>query len=144
MKLTDKQPAWGLALICAGLDLFFIYAGGKKIFLPPAPRPDGPSAVPQAFIDLIRALKAAGPYMTMIGWLQFIAGGLLLVPRTRLMGALLLAPITFNIFVFHLLLDDRWDEYILTGSLLFVNLFIVGCYLDRLWLSPNRIASAGS
>ncbi len=144
MQLTEKQRAWGLALICTALGLFFVYAGGKKIFLPPAPRPEGPAAVPQAFIDLIRALKAAGPYMTMIGWLQFIAGILLLMPRTRLMGALLLAPITFNIFVFHLLLDDRWGEYLFTGSLLFINLFIVGCYLRRLWLSPKSVAAAGS
>lgn len=144
MALQKKHRELALTVIAIALGLFFMYAGGKKIFLPPAPRPDGVSTVPQAFIDLIRALKAAGPFMYMVGWLQFIAGALLLIRPTRLLGALLLAPITFNIFVIHVLLDNRWDEYLLTGLLLAANLLIVFSYFHRLWLSPkmNRRATA--
>lgn len=134
MKLSVAQREWILAVLAIGLGLFFVYAGGKKLFLPPAPRPDGPSAVPQEFIDLIRALKAAGPYMTMVGLVQFISGLMLLVRPTRLIGALMLLPVTFNIFAIHLMLDDRVGEFVFTGFLLVVNGAVVLAYLGRLWL----------
>jgi hypothetical protein len=115
------------------LGLFFIYAGGKKLFFP-APRPEGISTVPQEFIDLIRALKATGYYMEMVGWFQLIAGILLLYRPTMLIGAWLLAPVTFNIFTIHLALDNRWDEYVLTGVLFTINAWIVLYYIKNLWL----------
>lgn len=142
MDLNHKQKNLLLTAVALALGLFFMYAGGKKIFLPPAPRPEGISTVPQEFIDLIRALKAAGPYMLMVGWIQFVAGAMLIIRPTRLLGALLLAPITFNIFAIHLMLDNRPGEYLFTGLLLAANLIVVFSHFKRLWLTPNLKTNA--
>jgi len=144
MTLTQKQKNLLLTAVAVALGLFFMYAGGKKIFLPPAPRPDGVSAVPREFIDLVRALKAAGPYMLMVGWIQFVAGAMLIFRPTRLLGALLLAPITFNIFAIHLMLDNRPGEYLFTGLLLAANLIVVFSYFKRLWIVSNLNANAAA
>jgi len=142
MALNSKQKNILLTAVAVALGLFFMYAGGKKVFLPPTPRPEGVSTVPREFIDLIRALKAAGPYMLMVGWIQFVAGAMLIIRPTRLLGALLLAPITFNIFAIHLMLDNRPGEYLFTGLLLAANLIVVFSHFKRLWLTPNLNTNA--
>lgn len=128
--LTKENIIYGLAI---ALGLFFIYAGGKKLFITPAPRPAGAvSTVPQEFIDLIRAFKSTGYFMLMVGWFQLIAGLLLLYRKTILIGALILLPITWNIFSIHVALDNRVDEYVLTGLLFAGNVAIVLSYFSKL------------
>lgn len=137
-KVLNKQRA--IQVIGIALGLFFIYAGAKKLFLSPAPRPSGPSTVPAEFIDLIKALKASGYFMIMVAWFQLLSGVLLLWGKTRLTGALALLPITFNIFVMHLILDNRWDENLLTGTLFLANVAIVLPFLPNLIDPKWRLA----
>jgi uncharacterized membrane protein YphA (DoxX/SURF4 family) len=128
---VNNQAA--LNIIGLALGLFFIYAGAKKLFLPPAPRTGGSGTVPPEFIDLIKALKASGYFMIMVAWFQLISGSLLIWTKTRLIGALLLLPITFNIFTMHVILDNRWDENLLTGLLFLANIWLVLPYLPQLF-----------
>jgi len=136
--LFNKKRA--IQLIGILLGLFFIYAGAKKLFLPPAPRPTGPTTIPAEFIDLIKALKVSGYFMVMVAWFQLISGLLLLWTKTRLIGALALVPITFNIFIMHLILDNRWDENVLTGTLFIANVLIILPYLPNLIDPKWRLA----
>ncbi|MCA1761433.1 MAG: hypothetical protein LC664_00325 [Flavobacteriales bacterium] len=138
-KYVTKEN--GLRLVAVLLGLFFIYAGAKKLFVPPEPRTDGHSTVPAEFIDLIRAFKGSGYFMIMVAWFQLTAGALLLWKRTMLIGALLLLPVTFNIFAIHVALDNRMGEYIFTGILLAANSAIVLTYLRQLIL-PARLKTA--
>ncbi|HKK40187.1 MAG TPA: hypothetical protein VJ949_12270 [Cryomorphaceae bacterium] len=124
---------WVLRIIGVALGLFFIYAGAKKLFIAPAPRTGGPSTVPAEFIDLIRALKTSGYFMIMVAWFQLTSGVLLIWDKTRLIGALALLPITFNIFVMHVILDNRWDENLLTGVLFLANVWVILPHLPRLY-----------
>lgn len=140
--LTPRHKQWLIDALAIALGLFFIYAGGKKVFFSNAPRPAGGVPAPQEFIDLIKALRATGFYLTLVGWLQLLAGIALLPRLSRLLGALLLAPITFNIFIFHLVLDNRWNEYLFTGSLLLVNMLIILAYFPQL-LVRKKLSETG-
>ncbi len=139
-KARKKEIVLTVASVALGL--FFIYAGSKKVFFPPAPRSGGPSTVPVEFIDLIRALKATGYFMIVVAWTQMISGLLLLWKKTRLLGALLLLPVSFQIFTIHLALDNRVDEYILTGFLFLINVLLILPYLGRLIINQNQIVTA--
>lgn len=136
MKLKWNR-ATVFRIVAIALGLFFIYAGGKKLFLPPAPRPEGPSSIPSEFIYLIKALKASGYFMVVVAWSQLVAGCLLLWKRTELIGSLLLAPITFNIFIMHVMIDNRPDENIFTGFLFFANAILVFQYFNRLIIAKE-------
>lgn len=130
-KVLNNQ--WALRIIGIALGLFFIYAGAKKLFLPPAPRTGGPTTIPPEFIDLIKALKSSSYFMIMVAWFQLISGVLLIWDKTRLIGALLLIPITFNIFAMHVVLDNRWDENLFTGLLLLANVWLIIPHLPNLY-----------
>ena len=124
------------------LGLFFVYAGGKKLFLPPAPRGTGPSTLPPEFIDLLKALSASGYFMVMVAWFQLCSGILLLFRKTHVLGALLLLPVTFNIFVIHVALDNRIYEYFFTGFLLLVNVTILIPHLNKFLITTGKPAEA--
>jgi len=127
-----------LTVASIALGLFFIYAGSKKVFFPHAPRGASPFTVPSEFIDLIKALKATGYFMIVVAWTQIISGLLLIWKKTRLLGALLLLPVSFQIFTIHLALDNRVDEYILTGVLFLINILIILPYIGRLIITQNH------
>lgn len=137
----SKKVYWTIRVLALGLGLFFVYAGGKKLFLPPAPRTGGPSTVPPEFIELIKALKSTGFYMEMVGWFQFIAGGLMLARPTVLIGALMLIPVTFNIFVIHIGLDNRVGEFVFTGALFLANAVVVFYHRDHLIVRKSQLPS---
>lgn len=122
---------------------FFIYAGIKKFI--PKPLPSGPVnnseflrafeanqfESPVTFKMSVKALRASG-FLKMVGVLQILSGLLILIPRTRLGGLLLLLPLTVNIFCFHFFMDDRPGENVETGLLLLLNLCLVVYYSDQL------------
>lgn len=122
---------------------FFIYAGVKKFI--PKPAPAGPVnnseflrafeenrfESPVTFKMGVKVLRASG-FLKMVGALQILSGILILIPRTRLGGLLLLLPLTVNIFSFHFFMDNRPGENVETGLLLLLNLSLVFYYTDRL------------
>ncbi|WP_420458972.1 DoxX family protein [Neolewinella sp.] len=84
------------------------------------------------------ALQATGFYYTFIGVVQVLAGVLLLIPRTALLGAVLYFPIIFNICV--LSLAVRFEGSLLTAPLMVLaNVYLLCWHWDRIrFLLPLR------
>ena len=64
-------------------------------------------------------------FLDMISLIQILAGTLIIIPVTRLVGLLTLLPIIFNIFFMHVFFDNRLDENIETGFLLVINIILL-------------------
>lgn len=109
------------------LGLFFIYKGVNKHFLSPCKVYDETSTIPLAYQQVITGMCQSG-MLKVVGFFQVLSGVLLLIPRTRLFGAIVLLPIIFNIFALHLFLDNRPEELVETGIPLAFTLFIIGFY----------------
>lgn len=130
MKSTKNILVWGISI---GLAAFFIYKGINKHWLNPCKVYGPDSTVPPEYIQLITAMCTSG-FLKMIGLLQAISGILLLIPRTRLIGAILLLPIIFNIFMIHAFLDNRPDELVESGIPLLGNVILIILMYDK-WKS---------
>lgn len=76
------------------------------------------------------ALHLTGFYYTFIGVAQLTAAGLLLIPRTALVGAILYFPIILNICV--LAYAVRFEGTRITTLMLLANLFLLVWDYDRL------------
>jgi len=109
----------------AALGLFFIYKGINKHFLSPCKAFGSDSTLPEDYRAVISALCSSG-FTTMVGFFQVLSGLLLLIPRTRLLGAIILLPIIANIFFLHLFLDNRPEELVETGIPFAITLLIIG------------------
>ncbi len=123
------------------LALFFLNAGVKK-FIPKPPRPIDIAVVtsalekdalekPVSFQLTMRAMKQSG-FLYIIGVFQILAALLMLWPKTRLVGLLLLLPIITNIFLLHFFMDNRMGENIETGLLLTLAAVLTAYYYNRL------------
>ena len=127
------------------LAVFFIYAGVKKFIPKPASNKpvnneefikafeENKFESPVTFRMAIKALKTSD-FLLMVGVLQVLAGILILVPPTRLIGLLILLPLTVNVFCFHFFMDNRADENVETGLLLLLNVVVLLFYLRNLKL----------
>tara|TARA_Y100000766_G_C18535946_1_gene425949 strand:+ start:188 stop:457 length:270 start_codon:yes stop_codon:yes gene_type:complete len=71
-------------------------------------------------------------FLRLISAFQILAGILMIIPKTRMAGLLLLLPIIFNIFFMHVFFDDRMHENIETGILLFITLALSSYYYKRI------------
>lgn len=103
---------------------FFIYKGITKHLLGNCKIYESDSTIPIMYQQVITAFCKSG-FFKMIGFFQVLSGVLLVIPKTRLVGALLLMPIIFNIFTIHLFLDNRPEELIISGVPLLLTLIIV-------------------
>lgn len=131
------------AIVVLLFGAFFIYAGVKKFI--PKDRPVNVEAQialgevvandtlesPDTFKFTVKSLKKSG-FLKVVGVLQILAGLLMILPRTRLIGLGILLPITINIFLLHLFMDNRMDENIETGGYLFVNILLILYYMKNL------------
>jgi putative oxidoreductase len=103
-----------MALLGAALGAFFIYKGVDKHFISPCKVYGPESTLPQDYINLMTTLCSSG-FTKVVGSLEVFAGILLVFPRTRLLGSIILLPVISTIFLFHLLIDNRPDELVETG-----------------------------
>tara|TARA_B110000879_G_scaffold748_1_gene938 strand:+ start:6531 stop:6971 length:441 start_codon:yes stop_codon:yes gene_type:complete len=71
-------------------------------------------------------------FLRMISIFQILAGILMIIPKTRMLGLLILLPIIFNIFFMHVFFDNRMHENIETGILLALNVSLCLYYHNRL------------
>ena len=85
------------------------------------------------------AMYRTGAYWQFLGWAQVIAGVLLLLRATSLLGALLFFPIILNIFVITLSMDFH-GTHVVTGGMLLANLYLL-CW-DWHRLKPILFAQA--
>lgn len=105
------------------LGIFFIYKGVDKHFVSQCKVYDADSTIPLHYQNLMTALCQTG-FTKIIGFLEVLSGLLLVYPRTRLLGSIVLMPVIVCIFLFHLIIDNRPHELIETGIPLLMNVLI--------------------
>ncbi|HAK70480.1 MAG TPA: hypothetical protein DCM15_03800 [Cryomorphaceae bacterium] len=128
--------------VCAILlGLFFIYKGIDKI---PIKLKEVSSEeitatiiernsyeAPVGYKITMNTMRQSG-FIRVISLFQIFAGVLMIIPKTRLAGLLILVPIILNIFLMHLFFDNRIGENILTGTILTLNLVLCSYYYKRI------------
>ena len=106
--------------IIFGLLLIF---GGLMAFTNPAI----PSSYPEKALAFLQAMNDTGYFNYFMGLVQLAVGLMFVLRRYVALGAIILAPITVNIIVFHIFLDMKT---ILPGLLLLaLNVFVA--YSER-------------
>jgi len=88
---TGLAALLGLMMINSGLNKFFNYM----------PAPEGMSEGAQ---KLMMAFIESGYMFPLIALVEIVGGFFFILPKTRLLGALLLMPIVVNILFFHMFL----------------------------------------
>ena len=119
-------------VLASALGLFFIYKGINKHFLSPCKVYAPDSTLPEDYRAVISALCNSG-FTTMVGFFQVLSGLLLIIPRTRLFGAIILLPIIANIFFMHFFMDNRPEELVETGIPFLITLLIIGFHYKK-WM----------
>lgn len=123
-----------------GLGGLFIYGGAQK-FIPKPPRPATEQTVelPDHVVKIkamIGGLKGTGYFWPMLGIAEILCGLLLISQWYALLGAVMLVPLTLNIFLFHLYLEPHEPrELILTGLYLLINLGLMAYDYPKLKLA---------
>ena len=133
------------SIFCLAIAVFFIYKGYSKINsdLTPMTAHDYNQIQTEQYNSSEKGEKPAGykitmntmkqsGFLNMIGMFQILAGILILIPKSRLVGLLLLLPIIFNIFFMHVFFDNRLDENIETGILLVLNVILTSYYYKNI------------
>ena len=153
--VSTQQNAIKYFIIAIRLALgcLFIYAGIKKFDAPAPKTPQAqtevseqkPAVVPEN-VKKIRAyiggLKQTGYFWPMLGIAELLGGLLLVSQAFALLGAVVLLPITLNIFLFEVYLGGGdIGEIIVHGLYLLANLLILAHGYPRLkvaFLSSNQ------
>ena len=86
---------------------------------------------PVGYKITMNTMRQSG-FLRMISIFQILAGILMIIPKTRMLGLLILLPIIFNIFFMHVFFDNRMHENIETGILLALNVGLCSYYYKRL------------
>ena len=86
---------------------------------------------PVGYKITMNTMRQSG-FLRMISIFQILAGILMIIPKTRMLGLLFLLPIIFNIFFMHVFFDNRMHENIETGILLALNVGLCSFYYKRL------------
>jgi uncharacterized membrane protein YphA (DoxX/SURF4 family) len=87
-----------LFVISALFALMFINSGLNKFFdyMPM------PEEMPQAMIDAFVAMSSIGWLLPLVAIAEILGGILVIIPKTRALGAIVLVPINIGIFLSHL------------------------------------------
>jgi hypothetical protein len=113
----------GLCFLAASFPILF------NLFTPP-PMPEGTPAA-----HFMAAFFPTG-YVKFVKTFEFVGGLLVMIPRVRNLGLLLLGPVIVNILAFHLLVDD--DLKHLLNPMLIV---IVVCALYLVWDARKKFSA---
>lgn len=130
------------AVLAVLLAAFFVNAGVKKFVPKPIKPVEQAELVQQIVVEqsyapplgyklTMNTMRQSG-FLKMIGVFQLLAALLIVVPRTRLLGLLILLPIIFNIFFIHVFMDNRMHENVETGIPLGVNLLLLVYYAPQI------------
>jgi putative oxidoreductase len=111
MKKTTDLILLVLGALLGG---FFVYKGINKHFLSPCKVFGPDSTIPIEYQQVITAFCKSG-FFKVVGAIQALSGLLLIIPKTRLLGAALLLPVAINMFLMHFFLDNRPEELWETG-----------------------------
>ena len=127
---------WVYRAITVALGVLFIYGGIQK-FVPKPPPVSAPATELPAHVVKIKSfiggLKQTGYFWPMLGVTEILCGVLLLSQVLSLLGAVMLVPLTLNIFLFHLFLEPHeTGELLLTLLYLLANLFVLAYHYPKL------------
>ena len=116
------------------LGLLFLMAS-TMFFLNLGPKPDFPEGSP-----ISHFMAAFGPtgYMHFIKVFELTGGLLVLIPRLRNIGLLLLGPVIVNIVAFHVLIGD--PNELLNLKQMWMLYVILLCALYLLWSARRKFA----
>src|SRR5688572_25239332 len=103
-----------MALLGAALGVFFIYKGIDKHFISPCKVYGPDSTLPKDYMTLMNAFCSSG-FTRVVGFVDVLSGLVVIFPKTRLPGDILLLPVITTIKLFHLLIDNRPVQLIETG-----------------------------
>lgn len=122
---------WPPIIVSILLGLLFVMSAVMVLFnLVKAPPP--PEGSPAAMF-----FGAFGPtgYLTFVKVLELVGGLLLMIPRLRNVGLLVLGPIVVNIVAFHLFIGGGFKDF--ANPML---LGVVGLSLYLLWVGRHNFA----
>jgi len=119
-----------IVVLSIALGLFLFIKASTKHFLSPCKVYGPESTIPLEYQQVISGMCNSG-MLVVIGFFQVLSGILLVIPRTRLIGAIVLLPIIFNIFLLHYFLDNRPHELVETGIPLAATILIIGYYYPK-------------
>ncbi len=88
---------------------------------------------PVGYKITMNTMRQSG-FLRLIAFFQVLAGILMIIPKTRFAGLLILLPIIFNIFFMHVFFDNRIGENIVTGVILTINILLCTYYYKRIRL----------
>ena len=150
---SKKTISYVHAILTIALAVFFFYKGFEK-FGPVKLREKNINienqniVVQKIFIekdysapygyDLTMNTMRQSGFLKVIGVFQMFAALLMLLPQTRMAGLLTLLPIILNIFLMHLIFDNRMHENTETGRYLVATMLLLLFYWRNivaiLWL----------
>lgn len=108
--------------------LLFVAAGAAFFFGPPPKQQDlGPLAV-----KFMEAFAPSG-YLAFVKVCEILGGALVIVPKTRNLGLLILGPIVINILCFH--------AFVVKGGFDWPHAFITVAALFLLWTERKAFAA---
>src|SRR5258705_9333795 len=116
------------------LGLLFVMAS-TMFFLKLGPKPEFPEGSPIAHF-----MAAFGPpgYMHFVKVFELAGGLLVMIPRLRNIGLLVLGPGIVNIIAFHVLIDD--PKNLLDFKHMWMLYVIIVCSLYLLWNARRKFA----
>lgn len=116
------------------LGLLFLMAS-VMFFLKLGPQPTFPEESPIAHF-----FAAFGPtgYLAFVKLFELVGGLLVMIPRLRNFGLLLLGPIIVNIIAYHVLVDDPYS--MLKIQYMWMLYIIILCALYLLWVGRRNFA----
>lgn len=136
-KMNRKFIRIFIITIRIALGGLFIYAGVQK-FIPKPPRvqTEANRELPAHVVKIkafIGGMKQTEYFWPVLGVAEILCGVLLLSQYLALLGAVMLVPITLNIFLFHLFLEPHeTGELAMTGLYLLGNLVIIAYHYPNL------------
>lgn len=118
-------------LLQLALGILFVYAGVQK-FIPKHEHHAAHASDEGRAVDIdktksfIGGLKQSGYFWPFLGIVEIVGGLLLISQYFGLLGAVMLAPVSINIFLFHLFLESHEiGEMIVTFVYLLANFLII-------------------
>lgn len=100
-------------------------------------------SAPYGYDLTMNTMRQSG-FLKVIGVFQILSALLMLIPRMRMAGLLMLLPIILNIFLMHFIFDNRAHENYETGRLLAATMILLLFYRKRLgaiiWEQKTSIA----
>jgi len=126
------------------LGSLFVYAGVQKFIPKERPKTEASAEVPdnvKKIRNYIGGMKQTGYFWPMLGVVEMLGGLLIATQFYSLLGAVLLVPVTLNIFLFHIFLTPGdVGENLLAGLYLLANIFLIGYHyqpLKTVFLKPK-------